>query len=226
LNAPQHQELLNGVVFGEDPRKGYFRGSQFMHPEMRFQLTFPQGWKTQNMPQVVGAVSPQQDGVVLLGLVPNETPDSAAQKFFAQQGLQAGTVGPTNVNGISAIVGSFQAQTEQGPLAGIAMFLSHGGKTFQILGYSAAQKAAAYEGAFRSTMGSFTALTDPAAINVQPAKIALVTVSQAMTIDQFQAQYPSSVPKETIALINGIEPNAQIPAGKRMKRVQGGVAPK
>ena len=35
-------------MFGTDPRQGYFVGNHFYHPELRFELTFPAGWKTQN----------------------------------------------------------------------------------------------------------------------------------------------------------------------------------
>ncbi|MGH9893221.1 MAG: M48 family metalloprotease, partial [bacterium] len=41
---------VQGMTFGEDPRQGYFEGSRFYHPEMRFQLTFPGDWKRQNLP--------------------------------------------------------------------------------------------------------------------------------------------------------------------------------
>lgn len=43
------------MVFGEDPREGYFRGALFLHPGSRFQVTFPDGWTTANEKQSVSA---------------------------------------------------------------------------------------------------------------------------------------------------------------------------
>src|SRR5215210_5596348 len=52
---------VQGMTFGEDPRQGYFEGTAFYHPQMRFQMQFPSDWKTQNTPQAVVGVSPSQD---------------------------------------------------------------------------------------------------------------------------------------------------------------------
>ena len=47
-----------------------------------------------------------------------------------------------------------------------------------------------------------------------------------MTLDQFNAQYPSSIPIEQVAIINELEgPQSVIPAGQTLKRVVGGRVP-
>src|SRR5205085_6306978 len=43
VNRDAYVQRLDGLVFGLNPRDGYFRGTQFLHPDMRFQFTFPQG---------------------------------------------------------------------------------------------------------------------------------------------------------------------------------------
>jgi pyruvoyl-dependent arginine decarboxylase (PvlArgDC) len=44
-----------------------------------------------------------------------------------------------------------------------------------------------------------------------------------MTLEQFNAQYPSSVPIEQVAIINEVEgPSTVLPAGRLVKRVVGG----
>src|SRR5215210_3864383 len=67
----EYLRRLQGMTYGNDPRQGYFEGSHFYHPQMRFQLDFPEGWKTQNLPQAVVGVSPNQDAIVQLGLAGN-----------------------------------------------------------------------------------------------------------------------------------------------------------
>src|SRR5688572_43012 len=48
-------QRTQGIIFGENPRQGFFRQSQFLHPDLKFQLDFPSGWKTQNtMTAVIG----------------------------------------------------------------------------------------------------------------------------------------------------------------------------
>ncbi|MEZ4586851.1 MAG: M48 family metallopeptidase [Gemmatimonadales bacterium] len=53
LNASGFLQQLDGVVFGENPRQGFFEGSRFNHPDLAFRLDFPDGWQTQNQPSAV-----------------------------------------------------------------------------------------------------------------------------------------------------------------------------
>jgi predicted Zn-dependent protease len=71
-------------------------------------------------------------------------------------------------------------------------------------------------------MASFTTLTDPAALAVQPARVELVKLGRDMTIEQFAAQYPSTAPPEVVALINGVDAGGTLKAGTVAKRVVGG----
>ena len=83
----------------------------------------------------------------------------------------------------------------------------------------------AYDATFRRTIGSFDRLTDPSALNVQPAKVRLVRLPRQMTIEEFTRQYPSTVPAEQVAVINGVDPGAVLSAGQTAKQVVGGVRP-
>jgi hypothetical protein len=46
-----------------------------------------------------------------------------------------------------------------------------------------------------------------------------------MTFSEFMQRYPSSVPAEQIARINQVSADERLPAGRMMKRVQGGRVP-
>ena len=49
---------------------------------------------------------------------------------------------------------------------------------------------------------------------------------EEMTLEQFNSQYPSSIPIEELAIINEIESSTSaIPAGRTVKRVTGGRPP-
>jgi len=77
-----------------------------------------------------------------------------------------------------------------------------------------------YRGAFSQSLGSFRRLTDAAALAVQPVRVHLVRLPRSMTISEFNQSYPSKIPVAQVALINGVEPTTQIPAGTLVKRVQ------
>lgn len=210
---------LDGLVFGNNPRDGYFDGTRFLHPEMRFQFDFPNGWKTANQTsQVVGA-SQQEDAIVVLTVAGNKAPRDAMSEFGAIEGVQIGTTAATPVNGLPATTAPFAAATESGTLRGWVTFVSHNNTTFRLLSYTPADRFGSYDAALRGAVTSFRRLEDPQALAVQPARISLVRTPRAMTLAEFDRAYPSSIPAEQLALINGVEAGASIPAGTLMKRV-------
>ena len=221
-NVDTYMNRIDGVVYGDNPRAGFFEGSLFLHPDLEFRLRFPQGWRFQNLAQAVTGVSERQDAIMQLTLAAgSET--QAANQFFAQQGLSAGQISRTSVNGNPAVIGYFQAQTQDGTVGGIAAFISFRNRTYQILAYTPAQLLDSYDRVFRDAIGSFDRLTDSRALNVQPNRIDIVRPTQAMTLSEFNRRYPSTVGIDEIALINQLEgPSARIPAGQPVKRVVAG----
>jgi predicted Zn-dependent protease len=225
VGTQEFLQRVDGLVYGANPRNGFFQGSTFYHPDLRFQITLPSGWKGQNLTQAVIGVSQQQDAIIQLTLAKGNSPDAAARAFLGQQGIQVGQASSQTVNGVPAVASTFQAQTEQGVIQGLAAFFTHNGTTYQVLGYSPAQRYAAYDQAIRSALGSFAPVTDSRILNVQPNKVDIVTLPQAMTLAQFAQRYPSSIPLTELALVNQVEdPNTTLPAGTLVKQVAGGRA--
>jgi predicted Zn-dependent protease len=223
-NESGYLSHVQGMTYGEDPRQGYFEGTHFYHPQMRFQLHFPDGWKVQNTPAAVASLSPNQDAIIQLALAGKVSPQQAAQQFLSQQGVQAGQTSTSSINGLPATSSYFQAQTEQGQIQGIVSFISYGGTTFGLMGYTPAGKLSSYDQIFLSTIRSFSELRDPSKLSVQPAKVELVKLNREMTLEQFNTQYPSSISVEELAIINEVEdPSSVLPAGRTVKRVVGGL---
>jgi predicted Zn-dependent protease len=215
---PEFMSRIEGLTFGDNPRQGFFEDTHFMHPDMAFEMTFPAGWKTQNLPQAVVAVSPQQDAAIQLTLTGGD-PARAAQQFLGQQGLQAGDVARKNVNGLPAVLAEFAAQTQQGVVQGIVGFVNYKDATYQIVGYTPAQRYGSVQRALLSTIESFGPLRDSEALDKQPRRIQVVKLPRAMTLQEFSREYPSSVDLKTLGLINQVPEGSQLPAGKRVKRV-------
>jgi predicted Zn-dependent protease len=223
-NEALYMQRIQGLTYGDDPRQGFFEGNTFYHPDMRFQLDFPEGWKTQNTAAAVVGVSPQQDAMVQLGLAGQTAPRQAAQQFLSQEGVQAGEASTASVNGNPAATSYFQAQTQNGVVQGIVSFISYGGQTFGLLAYTGQGRLQQYDATFRRSIGSFSSLRNQAALSVKPNRIEVVKVPREMTLQQFDQQYPSTVPIEELAVINQLEgPESVIPAGRQVKRVTGGM---
>lgn len=212
---------LNGLTFGDNPREGYFKGTAFYHPELKFRLDYPQGWKTQNQKQAVIAQSEAGDAMIQLTLANTASADSASNGFFAQQGVTAGPRQSLAINGLRSVAGTFSATSQEGTFAGRAAFVEYDGKVYQILGYSTQSAWSGYQSAVNSVANSFNRLTDKDALSAQPMKIKVVTLPEAMTLEQFNKKYPSAVPLATLALANQAEATTKFKKGDRLKQVVG-----
>lgn len=211
---------IDDLAYGENPRNGFFRDGQFIHPELRFRLAFPPEWRTQNLPQAVVAVSPQQDASIQLTLSQAADPTTAARGFLSQQGIQAGRTFQEQINGVPAAGSYFQAQTQQGTVEGLVAYFTHAGRTYELLSYAPAGRFASYDAAVRAMIGSFRPLTDPALLNVRPPRVDVVRLDRAQSLAAFNARSPSTIPISELALINGVvDPNATLAAGTYVKRV-------
>jgi len=222
VNRDGFLRIIDGMIYGDNPRNGFFKGARFYQPDLAL-LDFPAGWRTLNQAQSVIGGSPQQDAQVQLTLAGQEAPAELLKKFMAQQGLQPGPSGPTTINGNPAAAGSFTAQQEDGSqLAGRVAYLSYGGITYQLMGIGTAAGWSTSDRLVQQFIGSFRRVTDPAVLNVKPNRISVARVGRATTLAAFNQQNPSVISIEELALINGLaNGNSALVAGTSVKRVVG-----
>ena len=221
VNRDAYLRRLEGLVYGDDPREGYFKGSVFLHPGLRFRLTFPDGWTTSNGRQSVVAVSPQKDAAVEFAPATEPTADAAARAFLSQQGVTSGYPARTSVGGLPAVSAAFAAATDNGSLRGSALFVEYGGAVYRLIGYSSAAGWPAYEPTAERSLLSFARLTDPAALGVEPQRVTIVRTERRTTIADLARQRPSPLTPATLALINQVEPDTPIEADRLVKWVVG-----
>jgi predicted Zn-dependent protease len=224
IDAAPFLARIDGMVFGDDPRQGFFADGAFLHPELRFRLQLPTGWRAQNTPQALVAGSPQQDAIMQLTLVePGVTPEQAARRFLQQQGVDGGDASARTINGLPAVVAPFQARAEQGVLQGLVAFIAHRGATYQLLGYTPQARIGTYEPAFRAVIQSFAPLTDAAALARQPDRLRVIRLTAASTPARLAQGSP--VTGDLLALLNQVaEASTPIPVGTSVKTVVRGTA--
>jgi predicted Zn-dependent protease len=221
VNARGYLRRLDGIAYGENPREGYFRDNLFLHPDMRFQIAFPAGWQTANLKRAVLAQSPNEDAIMQLTLAEAASAAAAASEFAAQEGVSAGSVRTSSINGFTAASAEFSARSEDVVLRGAVTFLEYEGLVLRLLGYSTSDGWAGYANAVWGSMTSFNRLTDRTALAVQPMRMRVVTLDRAMTLEQFNNRYPSSVPLDKLAILNQVEVGASLPSGHLVKRIVG-----
>jgi len=213
-------QRLDGIVFGENPREGFFEKDVFYHPEMRFRLELPPGFRHRNTRAAVQSVSPSQDAALLLTLAQGRSAQEAARAFFAQDKV-AGGARRGSVNGLPAVRGSFEAINDGQRLKGEALFVEHAGRVLRLLAFAPAARWTRYDGVLSEALGSFVVLRDRRRLAVQPARIEIVKLDRPTSLRDFARRWSSSVKLDQLALLNGTTPDGTLPAGLA-KRVVGG----
>jgi predicted Zn-dependent protease len=222
---PEYLRAIDGMMYGENPREGFFRDQVFYHPDLAFRIAFPSGWKTVNQRSAVLAQAPDEGALMRFRLASDDSPEAAARAFANQEGVQAGAPRPRQIGGLAASAVDFSAATESGQLAGSAVFVELQGRVYEVLGVAAASRWSGYRGAVLQSVDSFGRVTDRAILGVQPLRVQTVTLDRPMTLAQFASRYPSQVSLDAVALLNRVGRDEQLPAGRLVKRVVGGPLP-
>jgi predicted Zn-dependent protease len=226
VNQDSYFKLIDGIVYGEDPRQGYVDGNVFYHPELKFKYSFPAGWKLENTPLQV-TMSPQ-DGKALMifTLSQQKTLQAAADTTLATIGLKLQSSNKLTVNGMPALVTLSQQVTQDQSTGAqsannvLSYFIQYDNVIYVFHGVTTEADFSTFSGTFESTMRSFAKLTDASKINVTPNKILVRPVTKAGTAAQaFTALGVTQDKLADIALLNNMELTDKVAVGKMVKIV-------
>ncbi|AMM51825.1 peptidase M48 [Rufibacter sp. DG15C] len=228
-NRNSFLKLIDGIIYGEDPKQGFVENQVFYHPELKFQFPIPQAWQYQNTPQQVQMAPKDGKALMFLTLVPGTALESAAQEVVTKYQLQPLESRSVTVNGLPAIAivadqkpsqEAQQQQQQQAAVRAMIYLIQYGGNIYGIFGVTSATDFNAYAPTFSNTMQNFRTLTDPEKLGRQPDRVRVKTAAKSTTLAQALASY--QIPQkrhEEIAILNGMQLNTQLPAGTLFKIV-------
>jgi predicted Zn-dependent protease len=218
VNQESYLRMLDGMVYGDDPRQGYVDGNAFYHPELEFQFPFPSGWDVQNSPTQVRIGPPDRQALIVLSIAQQASLEQAAQTTLRQLELNVQESRSTTVNGMPAIAAISIQRGQQQNIRVLSYFIDDNGTYYVFHGVSAEENFDQYFQAFESTMTSFSKLTDQARLNVEPERVRVVQVRTAGTLSGILRDM--GVPQDRMdefAFLNNMELTDQVPAGRLIK---------
>ena len=220
----EYLRRIDGIVYGADPRDGYSRDGVFYHPVLRFSLHFPEGWTVINQKQAVISISQQRDASVQLSISHETSIEAAAHNLYRNDRVSGAGVTRTRINGLPSGIGTFFAQTDQGPIEGSVAFIAYDSRIYQLIGYSGADNWSVHRETVNASLRSFAVLTDRRAIDVEPMRLDVIRVERSQSLrDIYTAYYRGTTPPvsvEQIALINQLDPSSRVAAGALVKMVR------
>jgi predicted Zn-dependent protease len=221
VNRETYLRLLEGMVYGEDPREGFVEASVFYHPVLKFQFTIPTGWQYQNTPQQVQMAPRDGNALMIFTLAQGNNLQQAASTAMQQFQLQAIGSRETTISGLPALLVEAQQQQQNGGvLRTLSAFVQYNGIIYHTIGVSAAANYPTYSQYFLGSMQTFRPLTDPGKLNRKPERVRLKTVTTAGTLEQVLRSYnmPSARLNE-LAILNGMNLADRVAQGTMIKIV-------
>jgi predicted Zn-dependent protease len=213
--------MIDGIVYGEDPRHGYLADNVFYHPELRFQFPTPGGWKMENMASQVQFTPEDGKALLLMDLAAEKELNAAAEATLAKDSLRT-VDGPrkVTVHGSSALsIVAEQTNPNSKQTIRIQIYLiQFNDRIYRFYGMSYQADFDQYKALFLNTMQNFKALNDPSRINVQPERIRIREVASDASLRAVLNTF--GVPEKRwseLAIVNGMELDTQVPQGTLIK---------
>ncbi len=224
-----HREMLQAVdrvVFGENPREGYVVGDDFLHPDLRFALTFPSGWTVGNARDSVTATSPGETASLQLTLL--EAPgdgdiERVVRGYLRDLNARVADIGSRDDNGLEAVEAVFRVDGSRSSYAVVGHWVLYEERLYRMLGVTSPSAWRDHSETLAASARSFRELADPDSLAVEPARLSIVEVGQRQQLRGVLEAYPEvSVGAQTVAILNHRTLDDLIPAGSLIKLVFGG----
>jgi predicted Zn-dependent protease len=223
VNRNQYLRAIEGLPYGDDPRQGFVEGGYFYHPDLKFQLPVPSGWKSQNSPTQFQMAEPNGRALMVLLPASGASLEAAAQALSKSIGLSAPQAQQTTVNGFPAIAfqGDQAAQSSGSTAARVLAYtIQDGSNYYGIVGLTTPASFATYSPQFNRVAQGFQRLTDAGKLNRQPEKVRIKTASGSQTLAQaLSANGVAASRQEEMAILNGMQKTDRLSAGQLFKVV-------
>ncbi|MEX2600126.1 MAG: M48 family metalloprotease [Balneolaceae bacterium] len=219
LNEDQYMSVINGMMYGENPREGFEREGVFYHPDLEFQFNIPSGWSLVNQPSQVVLLGPGEEAVSIMRIdSESSSPQQSVQRVLDSEEIEVNEQGP--VTGSSAsYAATATASLEDGTTVKLYIrALTFGERVYLFLSYTEQSRFDNYMEPFRQIPSSFERLTDPQILATQPVRI---RVFRAQRSGPFSTFLPENLPMEIqpidIAILNQVEIDEMIQEGEWIK---------
>jgi len=205
---------INGLIYGDTPDEGYIRGQTFIHPKLAIAFSVPDGFLLDNSAKAVIATGSDNiairfDSVPLPKVMtPLEYIDSGWVS-----GLQAGTLLPLQINGLSAA----SAKAENGKWIFDICVIIHKNRAYRFL-TAAPKGSSVLTDISHATIQSFRALSAREVSALKPLRIRLITVKAGDTVSSLAQKMQGTTNKaDLFRIINELPAGATLSAGDRVK---------
>ncbi|RYC69171.1 MULTISPECIES: M48 family metalloprotease [Spirosoma] len=224
--------MIDGIIFGEDPKQGFVENNQFYHPELRFQFPVPADWNHQNSPEQFQMGPKDGQAAMILMLAKGGSLDEAAQNLVKELSLNVLENSRTTINGNPALflVSQQQPQQQQGQpqqqqdpktrLQIATWLIQYNNAVYALHGLSQAAAFGNRLPTFRQVAGGFRALTDPDKLNRKPERVRIQAAPRDGSFREVMTALNMPASRlEELGTLNSLKAEDRITRGTLLKTV-------
>ena len=207
---------IDGLVFGDDPKEGFVRGRRFLHPNLGFSFSAPEGFALENTAQaVLGATANGKEALRLdaVRVAAMETLGTYLSSGWIE-GVDKDSVESLTINGFPAATA-----LARGDQWSFRLYAIRFGTDVYRLVYAARDLTPATDRTFRLSAETFRRVPIEEARGVASLRIAIVTVARGDTAERLAARMPGDRQIERFLMLNGFERGVALKPGDKVKVV-------
>jgi predicted Zn-dependent protease len=220
----RYLKAIEGLPVGASRAQGVLKGNRFYHANLGFTLAFPTGWRVENQPERLLAISPAKDSIMQMQTQappPNVGPQEFLSRLLARSNAGQGAAIEVNgLQGYTAVVRS--ANTEFGIVPMRYAVVFHNNLAYVFAGASKASSGVpSADALFMSTVKTFRRLKGNEFGLAEPYKIKTITADGNTRIaDLAKASPVKEYAAEKLRLMNDLYPDKEPQAGQLLKIVE------
>jgi predicted Zn-dependent protease len=210
-------KALDGVTFGDDPKEGFVRGRNFLHPNLGFAFTAPDGFVLENTPQAVLGATPNGKEALRLDAVRVSGSEALADYISKGwvEGIDPATIEQFQINGFEAA-----AAIARGEQWSFRLYAIRFGNDVYRIAFAARDLTPQLEAAFREAAFTFRRVPPEEAQAIRPTRIRIHRVVAGDTPERLAARmaFPDRQ-LERFLVLNGMQRGARLTPGDYVKLV-------
>jgi len=215
-NRDAYLDMIDGLLYGHNPRDGIIRGRVFSHPHARFEFTVPKGFVIENRRDAIVARGPRGSAMLFDGV---ETPEGVELEDFVSQlwarGLVLKDTRRFKVDGLAAVSAAVRHRGIDHRLVAIRVAPD---QVYRFLMVTKPENTAAHAPAMARAARTFRRLSEAEARKLKPLRIRVVTVRRGDTVGSLaRRMLVASHKKEQFRVLNGLAAGAPLTPGQRVK---------
>jgi predicted Zn-dependent protease len=227
VNRDRYLDRIRGLEFGDSPKDGIVRGSEFLHPLLRIGVKFPDGWELTNGSTAVLAQEPGTKHFMVLQEVEQapllrqggRTIADTAVEAMRKAGYSVVDGSMQTINGNPAHVGVYRGTAKDvGKVMMRAAHISVGRQMYVVAGFAPETEFDLVDRDFAPALQTFRQLSQQEASNIRPNRLDFYTVQQGDSWQSIAVRHGHSIVNAaTLAIMNDHEVSAQPQPGDRIK---------